>query len=79
MTSHTADVFLQRVTAAGRNNVARQAATIDSHGNLSVVFNLPTGAVVKSGVILCLSGSDVSFGTNLAVDGMVHGYLANDE
>ena len=77
---HVGNLALFRVSADGHvSNVTRVDGAIDNAGILSRALNFPGGAVVKSGVTLCVSASDVSTGTLLTTTGWVHGYLADDE
>ncbi len=69
---------LERVAGANQSTLAQRVVTADSSGNIGPqAFNFPTGAVVKSGVSLCVLVFD--FPTFHESSATVYGYFAKDE
>jgi len=77
---HEAQAALIRVGTGGTNSIAEVHGPLDSGGRLAGAFTFPTGAVVKSGVALCVQVFDFNTLTNIPFAlGTVHGYLADDQ
>ncbi len=74
-----ATLVLQRVGTQVVNDLARQVTMVNSQNEFVAVFNFPTGAVVKSGVSLCLHAFDDTVRSEEVGSVRVHGYLAADE